>query len=150
MARGTSPSAFSVAVRNAIIRRTGGRCDRCGFKVSVGHFHHRKPRRMGGSVDPSLGMASNGLLLHPKCHDFIESHRKAATMMGFLLNSVADPAKVPVYTWRGWMLLGNDGTANSVPRPDLSTLEVASVDADPAGDVDGGADVDSAGASGEG
>jgi hypothetical protein len=137
MARGTSPSAFSPAVKKAIVRRTGGRCDRCGFPVHGGHFHHRKPRRMGGSVDPSLGMPSNGLLLHPKCHDYIERHRKAAAMMGFLINSLADPARVPVYTWRGWMLLGTDGTANSCPRPSMSDLEVPLVDADGVSD-DGG------------
>jgi HNH endonuclease len=136
MGSAKSVSAFSPSVRKVIIARTGGRCDRCGFKVSMGHFHHRKPRRMGGSVDPSLGKPSNGLLLHPKCHEFIESHRKASAMMGYLLNSVADPSKVPVYTWRGWMLLGNDGSANATERPPLSALEIDSVDTDAVGDTD--------------
>lgn len=145
-----SVSAFSPAVKKAIVRRTGGRCDRCGFPVSAGHFHHRKPRRMGGSVDPSLGLPSNGLLLHPNCHDYIERHRKAAAMMGFLINSLADPAKVPVYTWRGWVLLGADGTANSCPRPSMSDLEISPVDADPVGDGDSVADANPVDAAGDG
>lgn len=111
MASGTSPSAFTAETKEAIYRRADGRCDRCGLRVINGmHFHHRKPRRLGGSVDPMTGLPSNGLLLHPSCHDFIESRRKVAAQLGFLLSHGSVPRDVPVYLWNGWHYLNDDGT----------------------------------------
>lgn len=116
MASGDSPSAFSAETKEAIYRRADGRCDRCGLRVLNGmHFHHRRPRRLGGSVDPQTGLPSNGLLLHPSCHDFIESHRKVATQLGFLIGYGVVPTHTPVYLWSGWVYLNDDGTLTRYP-----------------------------------
>jgi len=114
---GSSPSAFNVEVKELILRRAGFSCDRCGIRVtSGGHFHHRNPRRMGGSGNAGLGLPSNGLLLHPSCHDFVESHRKVAAQMGFILGSSQNPAEWPVYLWSGWAYLEEDGTVTKLGR----------------------------------
>lgn len=117
MGSATSPSAFTLEVKQLILTRTDSRCDRCGLKVASGHFHHRNPRRMGGSESPLLGLPSNGLLLHPSCHDYIESHRKVAVHLGFILGADKNPAMWPVYLWRGWALLREDGGVTYLNGP---------------------------------
>lgn len=111
------PSAFTLEVKQLILTRTDSRCDRCGLKVASGHFHHRNPRRMGGSGDERLGLPSNGLLLHPSCHDYIESHRKIAAHLGFILGADKNPTMWPVYLWSGWNYLNEDGTLTPLPEP---------------------------------
>lgn len=114
---------FTPEVRQIILRRTSGRCDRCGLRCDGGaHFHHRNPRRMGGTRDPRLGLPSNGLLLHPSCHDWIESHRKAAAMMGLILGTLSDPEEHPAYLWCGWHFLTGDGRAVPTTAPPVSPL----------------------------
>ena len=105
-----SVSAFTPAVKTIIINRTEFRCDRCGLQaIDNGHFHHRTPRRMGGSNREDLGLPSNGLLLHPRCHDFIESHRKIAAQLGFLVGYGTLPRNSPIMLWNGWHWLTDDG-----------------------------------------
>lgn len=106
---GSSDAAFSDTARVLIASRSDWRCDRCGLRADHGQFHHRKPRRMGGSSDPSLGLPSNGLYLHPSCHEFIERKRTAAMQLGFILTDRDDPARTPVMLWSGWALLTDDG-----------------------------------------
>jgi HNH endonuclease len=104
-------SAFSDEVKERIYTRARGLCDRCGMALPGGmHFHHRNPRRMGGSDDAALGLPSNGLLLHPSCHDYIESHRKVAAQLGYILGATQNPMEWPVYLWHGWCWLNEDGT----------------------------------------
>lgn len=50
--------------------------------------HHIRPRRMGGSRDPRLGSAENGLLLCVGCHAWVESHRAEAREQGLLADGV--------------------------------------------------------------
>jgi 5-methylcytosine-specific restriction endonuclease McrA len=97
--------SFTLDVKAAILARDNGRCDRCGFKVTSGHFHHRHPREMGGTRRAWIGLPSNGLLLHPACHDWVESHRTVALELGMLVRSGQRPAQVPVYRWNGWRAL---------------------------------------------
>lgn len=110
MAKG-SAAAFSQEVKEMILRRTNWRCDRCGLRAEFGHFHHRSPRRAGGSSREDLGLPSNGLLLHPSCHDYIESKRKIAAQLGFLVGYGTLPSQAPVMLWSGWHLLTDDGQA---------------------------------------
>jgi hypothetical protein len=92
------------------------------------HFHHRNPRRMGGSDNIALGLPSNGLMLHPKCHDYIESHRKVAAQLGFILGVVQDPMEWPVYLWHGWALLNEDGTLLRLKQaPPLGPMDAESL-----------------------
>lgn len=103
--------SFSPEVKQLILKRTAGRCDRCGLRADNGQFHHRKPRRAGGTSDPAVGLPSNGLLLHPSCHDYVERKRKVAAELGFLLSAFQQPDEVPVYLWKGWHYLTQDGRA---------------------------------------
>ena len=85
-----------------------------------------------------LGLPSNGLLLHPSCHDYIESHRTIAAQLGFIVGYGRSPRHVPVMLWRGWALLEDAGTAVMLPGPP----PLWPMDADALGDVDNVADVD--------
>jgi hypothetical protein len=106
-----SVSAFSREVKEQILKRSGFRCDRCGLRAESGQFHHRTPRRAGGSSREDLGLPSNGLLLHPSCHDFVESRRKTAAQLGFLVGYGSRPSEVPVMLWSGWHYLTDQGAA---------------------------------------
>jgi HNH endonuclease len=113
-----SPSAFTTEVKELILRRAQFRCDRCGMRAHSGHFHHRTPRRAGGSSRTDLGLPSNGLLLHPQCHDFVERKRRVSAQLGFLVGYGSLPSDVPVYLWSGWHYLTDDGgliKINGVP-----------------------------------
>lgn len=106
--------AFTPEVKEAILRRAQFRCDRCGLRANTGHFHHRTPRRSGGTSRDDLGWASNGLLLHPRCHDWIEGKRKIAAQLGYLVGYGSLPEDVPVYLWSGWAWLNRDGTLTKI------------------------------------
>ncbi|WP_300733750.1 hypothetical protein [Pseudomonas sp.] len=71
--------------------------ERRGWQWSA---HHRDPRGMGGSSDPALGAASNGLILcghgTSGCHGLVESRRAAALAAGLLVGPGARAADVPV------------------------------------------------------
>lgn len=114
MARKNSPSAFSGDVKALIAARNNFRCDRCGLKAMNGQFHHRTPRRAGGSDREDLGWPSNGLLLHPNCHDFVESHRKISAQLGFLVGYGSLPHETPIMLWSGWSMLYPDGSVTKL------------------------------------
>jgi hypothetical protein len=127
MARGDG--AFTIEVKELILKRAGFKCDRCGLRAEEGHFHHRTPRGMGGTSRTDLGLPSNGLLLHPRCHDFVESKRKIAAQLGFLVGYASLPETVPIMLWSGWHWLTQDGRAVKVEGiPPLSPLPPATPD----------------------
>jgi 5-methylcytosine-specific restriction protein A len=59
-------------------------------------IHHRRPRRMGGTLDPEINSPANLVLLCRACHSDIESHRQQALTDGWLLYSTANPEQQPV------------------------------------------------------
>ena len=107
---------FTQEVKELILKRTGWRCDRCGLRAEYPHFHHRTPRRSGGTSRDDLGWPSNGLLLHPSCHDYIEARRKVAAQLGFLVGYGRLPHEAPVMLWSGWHLLTPEGQAVPLRR----------------------------------
>lgn len=123
----SSDGSFTPEVKAAIMKRDSCRCDRCGFRVTTGHFHHRHPRQMGGTNRRWIGMPSNGLLLHPACHDWVEGHPIVALELGLLVKGgKKTSADVPVYRWNGWHRLLDDGSMVKLdtPPPRLSQPEV--------------------------
>lgn len=108
--------SFSREVKEQILKRADFRCDRCGLRTDEGgQFHHRNPRRAGGTRRPEVGLPSNGLLLHPSCHDYIEKHRIVAAGLGFIVGYGTLPKDAPVMLWSGWHTLNDDGTATRLP-----------------------------------
>jgi hypothetical protein len=104
---------FSPDVRELIIDRCKGRCELCGIHTDTGQFHHRNPRRMGGTRRESLGKASNSLYLHQGCHERVESNRHEAYVNGWLLYADDEPNEMRVKLWDGWYLLSDDGSLQS-------------------------------------
>ena len=136
MARGEG--AFTPEVKRLIYDRAHGRCERCGLQAQTGHFHHRTPRRAGGTSNPRLGLPSNGVLLHPSCHDWIEKHRNVAAQLGFLVGMGSDSWEQPIMLWSGWVYLNDDGTLTRLGRVPATTERRSRE----SGSGEGGTDID--------
>ena len=106
-----SVSAFSDVVRARVMARSGGYCEICHAECSeTGQYHHRRPRGMGGSRNPVSGRAANCLFLCPADHDHIERMERAeARDNGWLVRQGHNPADVPVWRRRRWVLLDDEG-----------------------------------------
>lgn len=113
-------SEFSDVVRARLMARSGGFCEvrAAGCWDEASQAHHRRPRGLGGSKNPATGQASNGLMVCLPCHSHAESNRAEALDRGWLVRQGADPAAVPVYRYRRWVLLDDEGG--------LTPVEVAS------------------------
>lgn len=95
---------------------------------------------MGGSRDPLSGDPANGVWLHSSCHSKIEMNRKWAVEEGWLVLQGIDPREVPVNTWYGRVLLGNevadvDGVSGVNLVQGVSDVVVSGVGADQSDDV---------------
>ena len=106
--------AFSPEVCELVIVRSNRRCERCGLSLERAHFHHRDARGMGGTSLDRLGFASNCLLLHPRCHQWIEDHPRISTSLGHMVVPPDVALEVPVRLWDGWFLLDDMGGLTSV------------------------------------
>lgn len=103
--------------KDAVRTRDGGRCQKCGRSVAniPASIHHRRPRGMGGVRNRRLDIPSNMVVLcgtgTTGCHGWLEHHRQDATRDGWLISKMSrdDPAEVPVRTYRGWVLLDDEG-----------------------------------------
>lgn len=130
-----SPSAFSPETKELVLKRAQFRCERCGVGPA-NQAHHRTPRRAGGSGDDRLGLPSNCVALCARCHDVIESRRKTAAQMGFLVGYGSQPVETPIYFWYGWVYLNDDGTVQRLGHvPTITERRVAP--AVGGGDLDG-------------
>lgn len=107
-ARATRPDTGPTpAQRNLVVERAAGCCELCGLLLHDGYewvqphsFHHRRPRRAGGSRLASTNAPSNILLLcgtgTTRCHGRVEADRAAALRHGWLLHAGQHPPDVPV------------------------------------------------------
>lgn len=113
-AKNTGPTP---AVLATVKTRSGGRCEfSYPCPTPPAQTHHRRPRRMGGSSDPTTNLPSNLLRLCLPHHEWVESNRAEALRLGLLVHANADPAQVPVlHAVHGWVLLTPAGqvTAHS-------------------------------------
>lgn len=96
------------AVKDIVRGRSRGTCEKCGEANAV-HFHHRRPRGMGGSREELTNRASNLLHLCMPCHNWIELNRLAALDEGWLVKQGADPAQVSVSIRNGRWRLDDNG-----------------------------------------
>lgn len=113
-------SGRMLAERNRLIDyREMQACARCGVEIwNYGSRHHRKLRSRGGGDE-----VSNGVLLCGSgttgCHGWAHANPEAATLLGFIVPSTADPACVPIlHALYGWVLINDEGTAESCAPPD--------------------------------
>lgn len=107
MARGE----FTEKTRDLIRQRADNRCEVCGTRMlTYGQIHHRRPRGMGGTRRKDASSPSNGLYVHPDCHARIESNRKRAAYLGWLVGWGRDVESAEVRLWDGWFLLLPDGS----------------------------------------
>lgn len=122
----TKPGAFSVTTRQIILARAGGYCERRGCTAPASNIHHRRARGMGGDRRPETSSASNGVALCGSgtqgCHGWVEAHPNEARELGLRVHRNHDPAEIPVYLRRGWVLLTDDGRAEPTQAPTRQEL----------------------------
>lgn len=107
-------NGFPKHVRELIIHRALGLCEHCRKPSQQLQIHHRRPRGMGGSKDAKTNTAANGVLVCDKCHRFIESYRKEHQNIGWLVNQGKNPAEIPIWMHKAWLLLTEEGTFTPV------------------------------------
>lgn len=100
-------TGFLKPVRDMIVRRSQGVCERCGAAPAV-QIHHRRPRGMGGSSAADTNVASNGLAVCVACHREIEANRADSLKYGWLIRQGQNPAEIGVLRMGEWVLLRDD------------------------------------------
>lgn len=101
-------TGFPKQVRDVIVRRSQGICERCAAAPAV-QIHHRRARGMGGSKAADTNVASNGLAVCVSCHQQIEANRADSLKYGWLVRQGQEPAEVPVFRMGTWVQLNSDG-----------------------------------------
>lgn len=109
--------AFTEATRRLIKQRADDRCEVCGLRQAYGQIHHRRPRGMGGTRRPDASSPSNGLYVHHNCHLMIESNRKRAAYLGWIVGWGRQTEAAEVRLWDGWFLLTPEG--GRIPYPEV-------------------------------
>ena len=102
-------TGFKKQVRDLVISRADGTCERCGFAAPAYQIHHRRPRGMGGSTGVGTNRASNALCVCVSCHSAIEANRSDAFKHGWLVLQGQNPCEVRVLRLNTWVLLDDFG-----------------------------------------
>lgn len=110
-----------VEADQALVARSGGRCECCGRRLDPGdrwERHHRQRRQVGGD------RLANLLRLRGRCHRYWTEHPRLAMDRGLIVSAhAADPATVPVLTVgvvARWVLLNDEGRAEPLPDIDIA------------------------------
>ena len=84
-------------LRATIYERARGLCDLHGGHIDPDAWdcHHRQLRSRGGPDTPG-----NLVALCPGCHTWVHGNPAAATAIGFMVPSWADPDHIPIHRWR--------------------------------------------------
>jgi 5-methylcytosine-specific restriction endonuclease McrA len=93
-------------MRQMVFERAGQRCEKCGKhrgEVGVLHAHHRQLLSRSGEDRPA-NLAS----LCPECHEWCHRNVLAATGLGFIVPSRADPARRGMHLHDGRLVLLDD------------------------------------------
>jgi hypothetical protein len=100
---------FTPDVKATVDRRALFQCEVCEFGA-IAEYHHRRARGMGGSSRGDTGSAANCLGLCHTCHRMIESNRRVAILMGWLVPQGISPVDRRVLYRGDWRYLDSDGT----------------------------------------
>lgn len=114
--------SVSERTRADVLARDQHKCQRCGKYVAFGDYslQHRRARGMGGSKRLDTNLPANlitlcGSATSPDgCHYFIESNPDIARAEGMRLFQSQTPSVEPVQTYRGLLLLDNEGNWEQV------------------------------------
>lgn len=116
MRRSRPKPGIPADVREAVLIRDEGKCQRCGMWLAnvPSSVHHRLPRKSGGrhgAAEARINAMANLVLLCGDgvrgCHGDIERDRTQAYDDGWLVRENEDPATVPVLTEWGWRHLSD-------------------------------------------
>ena len=100
-------------VRELCGERDQARCVICGKPLYgvPASLHHR---RMRSHPYDAMHKAANLIWVCGSgttfCHGMIHANPALAYKMGWLVHSYETAVNVPIYTWHGWMMLGNNGS----------------------------------------
>lgn len=87
-----------------VMSRADGMCLRC-LRRPGAQIHHRKPRGMGGTVEPAINRPPNLVWLCSNCHAWVESNRLAGYDTGWLVRRADNPAEKWLIDNFGQMLM---------------------------------------------
>lgn len=131
-------TGFTPTVAGQIIVRDLGCCARCGRHVAhlergsgFGYaLHHRRPKGMGGSSEPWINQAANGVLLCEEHHRYVHANPDESYETGFLVpRGVRRADEVPIrHKLLGLVLLNDEGGWTPVedePTPESMWKDVA-------------------------
>lgn len=114
----TGPSKLVVQL---VFDRDGGCCIRCGKAVRFERrgedfsVQHRRARGNGGDPRPETNLPANLVILCGSatsaggCHQHVENNRTEARLAGLSMRWKQDPARVPLSTWWGPVVLDDKG-----------------------------------------
>lgn len=103
-------SQIPTKARQVVRERSNDQCSRCGVPGS--EIHHRQRRREGGHGYENL------VLLCGTDHRWVHAHPSAARDAGYIIPiSVSDISAVPIKTFAGWVVFGEDGGITGTTAP---------------------------------
>lgn len=103
MGKNTRGNRIPTRTRELVVARDRGQCIACG--AAAREIMHRVRRREGGHLPSNLALGCR--TCHARCH----ANPAWAMERGYILSAVAvvDPRVEPVLSWRGWVLLDDEG-----------------------------------------
>ena len=102
--------AIPTAARKAVRERDLERCVRCS-SADAHDIHHRMRRRDGGHA------LSNMVLLCRFDHEWVHANPAKAREHGFIVSAWGDVLDSPIKSFRGWVVLDNEGGLSRVDAP---------------------------------
>ena len=82
-------------IAEAVLKRAGGYCEKCGNGGDNFALHHRKLKSRGG-----IDCVSNLIAVHHECHNLgtnsIHSRPAESKLKGWMVPSWADPSEYPL------------------------------------------------------
>jgi len=121
-ARAHAAARLHRQVRDAVLRRSANRCERCGLHLGAAvaySLQHRRARGMGGTsaadADSVVNLAALCGTATTGCHGWVEQHPAESLAGGWRVRQGDDPGRVPVVHWElGLVFLTADSAYREV------------------------------------
>lgn len=103
--------------RQAVHKRDGRHCQRCGVGCMTGEIHHRRSRSVR---DDHTHCLCNLVYLCNRCHRFLTEHPMDGYLTGWMVRRARAPFGTPFKRWdRAWALPMCEGTYDTVGAEEL-------------------------------